>query len=77
MTDSNNTVVCNVDTELVQLNETITDESLVYGDAISIPFSNINNAVITMDSRLNFFFYLDKKSHHLYLNSGKKARSKC
>ena len=76
MTDSNNTVICNVGTELVQLNGTITDESLVYGDAISILFNNINNAVITMDSRLDFF-YLDKKSLHLYLNSGKKARSKC
>ena len=58
-----------------QVNETITDDSLVYGDAISIPFNNINNALKTIDSRLNiFFFYLDKKSLHLYLNSEKKGK---
>jgi hypothetical protein len=72
--DSNNTVICNVDTELAQLNETITDESLVYGDAISITFNNINNGTITMDSRLNIFFSIWVKVSSFVLKFREKVK---
>lgn len=74
MADSNNTVICNVDTELAQLNETITDESLVYGDAISITFNNINNGTITMDSRLNIFFSIWVKVSSFVLKFREKVK---